>query len=420
MSIQKKSARAVIDRCLKAGVKIVAGGPLFTSEYEDFADVDHLVLNEAEITLPRFLEDLGRGTPGPLYTADGFADMRKTRIPLWELAEVNKYASMCVQYSRGCPFNCEFCNVTSLFGRKMRVKPEDQLLRELDILYERGWRGSVFVVDDNFIGNKPHLKTHILPALTDWLEKRKYPFSFLTQCSINLVDDEALMEQMVRAGFDTIFIGIETPHEKSLAECGKFHNNNRDLIECVKKIQKSGLQVQGGFIVGFDSDPHAIFDRLITFIQKSGIVTAMVGLLNAPKGTRLYQRLVQENRLVKEFTGDNTDLSINFIPKMNVDELIAGYRKVVQAIYSPKNYYERVKTLVRNLRPFGKRRYPISFRYMTAFFKSLWLLGVCEKGRLHYWKLLAWSLFRRPRLLPHVVAFAIQGFHFRKIFHVEL
>lgn len=420
MSIQKKSADAVIERCKRLGARIVAGGPHFTSEHEQYAHVDHLVLNEAEITLPRFLEDLAKGSAGHLYKADGWSDMAETPIPRWELLDTEKYASMAVQYSRGCPFNCEFCNVTSLFGHAMRTKSEEQLLAELDSLHARGWKGAVFVVDDNFIGNKAHLKKKILPALSGWMAKRKHPFSFLTQGSINLADDEALMEQMTGAGFETIFIGIETPNEESLVECGKFHNNNRDLIECVKKIQKSGLQVQGGFILGFDSDPQAIFDRLIAFIQKSGIVTAMVGLLNAPKGTKLYHRLVEENRLTQEFTGDNTDQSINFIPKMSMEELLNGYKKVVQAIYSPKNYYERVKTLVRNLNPRGKKGYPLQLRYLTAFFKSLWVMGIREKGRLHYWKLLLWSIFRRPRLFPHVVAFTIHGFHFRKIFHVDL
>lgn len=416
MSVQKESVKKVIARCKKLGVKIVAGGPLFTSEYEDFKGVDHLVLNEAEITLPLFIEDLKNGCPKHIYTSNQWADLEKTPIPLWELIEMKKYSSMCIQYSRGCPFNCEFCDVTLLFGRKIRLKTKDQILAELESLYSRGWRDRVFIVDDNFIGNKEILKREILPAMIKWLEKRKYSFFFNTQVSINLADDEELMQIMVQAGFDTVFVGIETPHEESLVECSKSQNKNRDLVACVQKIQRAGLQVQGGFIVGFDSDPLSIFERLIAFIQKSGIVTAMVGLLNAPRGTRLHQRLKKENRLLNDISGDNTDLSINFIPKMNYEALINGYKRVVRTIYSPRHYYERILTLLRNFKPSQKNKFRLHFYHLGAFLKSIWLLGIKGKGRVYYWKLVFWSLFRRPQLLPLAVTFAIYGFHFRKIF----
>jgi len=416
MSIQKESVKRVIAKCKRLGAKIVAGGSLFTTGYKDFEDVDHLILNEAEITLPPFLKDLEEGNPKHIYTSDKWADIKKTPIPLWELTDMKKYASMCIQYSRGCPFNCEFCDVTLLFGHKVRIKTKDQILAELENLYLRGWRSGVFIVDDNFIGNKRELKKEVLPAMIDWMKKRKHPFSFTTQVSINLSDDEELMQLMVQAGFNAVFVGIETPNEESLAECGKFQNINRDLIACVKKIQRFGLQVQGGFIVGFDSDPLSIFERLIAFIQKSGIVTAMVGLLNAPRGTRLYQRLVKEDRLLKDVSGDNTDLSINFIPKMNYEALISGYKRVLRTIYSPKHYYERIQTLLRNFKPLQKKKYQFHLCYLKAFVKSIWLLGIRGKGRIYYWKLLFWSLFKRPQLFPLAVTFAIYGFHFRKIF----
>jgi radical SAM superfamily enzyme YgiQ (UPF0313 family) len=329
MSIQKESVKKIITKCKKLGAKIVAGGPLFTSGYEDFEEVDHFILNEAEITLPLFLKDLKSGHPKHIYTSDQWVDIKKTPVPLWGLANINKYASMCIQYSRGCPFNCDFCDVTFLFGHKMRLKTKDQILAELESLYLREWRGGVFIVDDNFIGNKRELKVKVLPAMINWMEKRKYPFTFTTQASINLSDDEELIRLMVRAGFGSVFVGIETPNEESLAECGKLQNKNRDLIACVKKIQKFGLIVSGGFIVGFDNDTPSIFESMIEFVQKSGIVSAMVGLLNAPRGTKLYQRLAKENRLLKEATGDNTDLSINFIPKMNYKALIDGYKRVL-------------------------------------------------------------------------------------------
>jgi radical SAM superfamily enzyme YgiQ (UPF0313 family) len=416
MSIQRESVEKVIAKCKRLGAKIVAGGPLFTTEYEDFEDVDHLVLNEAEVTLPSFLEDLKEGHPKHIYTSDQWPDIKKTPIPLWELVNMKKYASMCIQYSRGCPFNCEFCDVTSLFGHKMRIKTKDQILVELETLYSQGWRGGVFIVDDNFIGNKGKLKKEVLTTMIDWMEKRKYPFSFSTQASINLSDDEELMKMMVQAGFDSVFVGIETPYEESLAECGKIENKNRDLISCIKKIQKFGLEVQGGFIVGFDSDPFSIFERLIAFIQKSGIVTAMVGLLNAPRGTKLYHRLVKENRLLKNISGDNTDLSINFIPKMNYGSLIEGYKKILRTIYSPKQYYERVLTLFRNFEPLQRKKSQFRLYHLGAFLKSIWFLGIRGKGRIYYWKLLFWTLFWRQQLFPLAVTYSIYGFHFRKIF----
>jgi radical SAM superfamily enzyme YgiQ (UPF0313 family) len=274
----------------------VAGGPLFTTEYEAFGEVDHLVLNEAEITLPLFLEDFRNGCAGRIYNTDQWADIGNTPIPLWGLVNMKHYATINIQYSRGCPYNCEFCDITLLCGRTPRTKGKEQILSELESVYAHGFRGGVFFVDDNFIGNKNKLKEEILPAIAGWMEKRRHPFSFETQTSIELSDHEGLMQLMVRAGFDIVFVGIETPNEQSLAECNKFQNKNRDLLASVRKIQKSGLEVQAGFIVGFDSDPLTIFDTQIRFIQTSGVVTAMVGLLNALPRTQLYERLERDLR----------------------------------------------------------------------------------------------------------------------------
>jgi radical SAM superfamily enzyme YgiQ (UPF0313 family) len=420
MSVQKESVRAVIGRCKEAGVRIVGGGPLFTTEYEAFDDVDHLVLNEAEITLPRFLEDLHNGGAGHLYTSDEWADIRKTPIPLWELANMKLYASLNIQYSRGCPFNCEFCDITLLCGRVPRTKDKDQIVRELDSVYMTGFRGAVFFVDDNFIGNKKKLKEEILPVIADWMERRKHPFAFNTQASIELSDHEDLLQLMVKAGFDVVFVGIETPHEQSLAECSKFQNKNRDLLASVRRIQRSGLEVQGGFIVGFDNDPLTIFDTQIRFIQTSGVVTAMVGLLNALPRTRLYERLEQEHRLLKDTTGDNTDFSINFIPKMNYDLLISGYKKVVTTLYSPAQYYERVRTFLGEYMTPQKKKFQLRLNHFAALFRSMIVLGIIGKERFHYWRLLLWTAFRRPRLLPQAVTLAIYGFHFRKIVEKHL
>lgn len=415
MFVQRNSARQVIDKCKNLGTKVVVGGPLFTSVPEYYVDADHLVLNEAEITLPLFLSDLENEDAGRMYRTRKRADMTETPIPLWELIQIEKYAVMPIQYSRGCPFDCEFCDVTALFGHQMRTKTKEQMLAELDTLYSMGWRGRVFIVDDNFIANKAKLKTEILPAIIEWGKQHKYPFAFNTQASINLADDEELMSLMTRAGFDCVFIGIETPSQESLDECNKVQNKGRDMVACIKKIQAAGMEVQGGFIVGFDSDTAAIFESLIGFIQQSGVVTAMIGLLNAPRGTKLYKRLMAENRLITDSSGDNTDMSMNFVPKMNLEELLEGYRKVTSTLYSPKKYYDRVLILLRNYKPISTAKIRFSPMYVRAFLRSVWRLGVIDRGRLQYWKLMIWSL-RNPRHFHLAVRLTIYGYHFRKTF----
>ncbi len=415
MVVQQNSVKEVITRCKKLDTGIVAGGPLFTTGYEEFDGVDHFVLGEAEVTLPPFLKDLEKGCARHLYTSNERPDISKTPIPLWPLINMKHYSSMNVQYSRGCPFNCEFCDIILLNGHKPRTKDKKQVLAELEALYYRGWRGGVFIVDDNFIGNKKKLKLEILPAIIEWRKEKKYPFVLSTEASINLADDEELMRLMVRAGFNAVFVGIETPNEESLVECAKLQNQNRDLVASVKKIQSYGLEVQGGFIVGFDSDPISIFKNQISFIQKSGIVTAMVGLLNAPLGTRLHQRLKKENRLLKDFTGDNTDCSLNFIPKMDRETLINGYKHILDTIYSPGHYYERVKTFLKEYKPRGEIAGRLQFYHLKAFVKSIWFLGIREKGRRYYWKLFLSTLLKQPRKFPLAISLSVYGYHFRKV-----
>jgi len=415
MVVQRDSVLEVIGRCKRLGTRIVAGGPLFTTGYEEFDGVDHFVLGEAEVTLPLFLEGLEKGCAQPIYSSDTRPDISKTPIPLWSLINMKNYSSMSMQYSRGCPFDCEFCDIVMLNGHTPRTKDKEQLLAELDALYRRGWRGGVFIVDDNFIGNRKKLKLEILPAIIEWRKGKKYPFPLFTESSINLADDEELMKLMVAAGFNTVFIGIETPNEESLVECAKSQNQNRDLVASIKKIQNYGLEVQGGFIVGFDSDPLSIFKSQISFIQKSGIVTAMVGLLSAPPGTRLFQRLKKENRLTKDFTGNNTDCSLNFIPKMNHDTLINGYKHILNTIYSPRQYYERVKTFLREYKPRRGTARRLQSHHIRAFFKSIWFLGIREKGRRYYWKLFLSTLLKQPRKFPISISLSIYGYHFRKV-----
>ena len=415
MVVQQNSVRELISRCKKLETKLVAGGPLFTTAGEEFEGVDHFILGEAEAILPSFLEDLERGCAQHIYSSNERPDITKTPIPLWSLIDNKKYSTMSVQYSRGCPFNCEFCDIIVRNGNKPRTKAKDQILAELDALFDWGWRGGVFFVDDNFIGNKRKLKSVVLPAIIAWMKAKKYPFALSTEASINLADDEELMQLMVEAGFHTVFVGIETPNEESLVECNKSQNQNRDLVASVKKIQNHGLEVQGGFIVGFDSDPISIFKSQISFIQKSGIVTAMVGLLNAPVGTRLHQRLKEENRLLKDMTGDNTDCSLNFIPKMNYETLVDGYKQVINTIYSPKDFYERVKTFLKEYRPQRERRDRIQFYQIRAFIRSMWILGVKERGRSYYWRLFISSLLKYPRTFPLCMSLAVYGYHFRKV-----
>lgn len=418
MVVQRKSAQQIIAQCKEAGVKVVAGGPLFTMEYEEFPEVNYFVLNEAELTLPPFLADLARGEPQRIYQSSEFPDIRQTPAPLWHLAELDRYEAMAIQFSRGCPFHCDFCNITSLFGHRPRTKTASQIIAELDSLYALGWRRNIFFVDDNFIGNKRQIKSEILPALIEW-RKGKVGVPFQTEVSINLADDDELIELMVEAGFNTVFVGIETPNLDSLAECSKSQNQNRDLVESVRRLQTAGMQVQGGFIVGFDSDTPSIFQQQIEFIQKSRIVTAMVGLLQAPLGTPLFERLRREGRILSGFTGDNVDGLTNILPKMDLHVLQEGYRHVLDSLYSPKDYYQRVINFLREYR-LPKVSVPIDFSQVMAFLRSIYRLGIRGAERVYYWRLFFWTLFHRPKLFPTAITLAIYGFHFRKVVELHI
>ncbi|MBN1416819.1 MAG: B12-binding domain-containing radical SAM protein [Bacteroidales bacterium] len=416
MYIQKESVNLIIDECKTHNTKIVAGGPLFTQDYKSYPQIDHFVLNEAEITLPQFLNDLHAGHPQKLYKTAEYADITHTPIPDYHLLSRKDYAFMNIQVSRGCPYACDFCEITTLLGHKVRMKKKEQIINELEKLYKLNWRGSVLIVDDNFIGNKNVIKNSLLPVIKDWMQAHQYPFVFNTETSINLADDEELMSLMVQAGFNSTFVGIETPDENSLHECNKNQNVNRDLLQSVIKIQKAGMHVSGGFIVGFDSDTPSVFQRQIDFIQKSGIVSAMVGLLNAPKNTRLYKRLEVENRLTTEATGNNTDYSMNFIPKMNQSELIKGYKEIIHNIYATKPYYKRIRQLLLNYNRFKYRQTKINFSLLGAFFKSVYIIGFLNRGRSEYWKLLLWTLFNRPGSIVDAITYTVYGYHYQMVY----
>ena len=417
MLVQKESAWEVIKRVKTSGKPIVAGGPLFTTGWEEFAgDVDHLVLGEAEENLYEFLSDLNSGKAKNIYEVTKFPDIHKSVTPQWNLINKKYYNSMCLQISRGCPFNCEFCDIVRLNGRLPRVKTKAQVINELEALYNWGWRGGVFFVDDNFIGNKVELEKEILPAIIDWQRKRHQPFLFNTQVSIDLADKPELIKLMVEAGVTTLFIGIESPDDKSLEECSKFQNKNRDLVSSIKKLQNAGFEIQGGFIVGFDNDKPSIFKNQIEFIQKSGIVTAMVGLLSALPKTKLYQRLKDTGRLVNESSGSNTDMDLNFKPKMDKNILIEGYKNITSTIYSPKEYYQRVKTFLKEFKPPFRKTPNFGMYHIRALFSSLWLSGVKYEGQRYYWALLLWSLFRRPSGIPYIIGSSIMGLHYSKLY----
>ncbi len=422
MAVQRQSVDGILARCREAGRTVVAGGPLFTAQPEQFGAATHLILNEAELTLPPFLKDLAAGCAQPVYRTAEFADLRQTPIPRWDLVRLGRYQSMPVQYSRGCPFDCEFCDVTAQLGHRPRTKRAGQIIAELDRLYALGWRGGVFFVDDNLIGNKRSLKSELLPALIAWRKGRRgMPFG--TQASINLADDARLMRMMTQAGFDTVFVGIETPSESGLAECSKKQNLNRDLVADTQRLQRAGLQVQGGFILGFDSDSTSTPQRVAEFIQRSGIVTAMVGLLQALPGTRLYERMAQAGRLVRGGSGDNVDGTTNIVPLVGSEMLRQAYKELLERLYAPKAYYQRVRMLLREYRPPKiKARVDLGFlrQQALACARSVVRLGIVGRERIEYWKLVVWTLFRRPKLLPMAVTLAIYGYHFRMITELHI
>ena len=291
-------------------------------------------------------------------------------------------------------------------------------MEELETIYQTGFRGNVFFVDDNFIGNRYHLKRELLPAISRWNESHRFPFSFTTEASINLADDPELLKQVANAGFNRVFIGIESPDEESLKECDKKLNLERDMMESVREIQSAGIEVTAGFIVGFDHDTTAGFQNQVDFIQRSGIMTAMVGLLNAPTRTRLYHRLKREGRIIGNYEGDNTNYSMNFVPKMNKETLLSGYQTILTGIYSSKPYYYRLKRFLQEFEPaarFGRR---LTFESIMALFRSMLYIGILGSDRTYYWKLLLWSLVRRPQVFPLAVTHSIYGYHFRKVFRI--
>jgi radical SAM superfamily enzyme YgiQ (UPF0313 family) len=412
MLVQKEATLKVLQRCREHGVRTVVGGPMAGTvpELRPLADV--LVIGEAEDLIGPLTRALEEDTPEPEYRVLDLPSLDKTPRPALELINPKYYSGMAIQFSRGCPFNCEFCDIIELFGRKPRTKTVQQILSELDQLYEMKWRGSVFLVDDNFIGNKKLVK-ELLPAIAEWNNSHKRPFAFYTEASVNLADDKELLELMRDAGFFRVFLGIETPDEAGLKLAQKYQNTKRSLLDCVKRIQRYGMEVMAGFIVGFDSDTDDVFDRQVEFIQESAIPLAMVGLLQALPGTQLYRRLVREGRLLADGSGNNMELALNFMPKMDPKRLVEGYRSILKRIYDYDAYYERARTFLSRYRP--AHNYERTFSDYKAFVNSLWKQGVFGEARAKYWKFLFDAATRYRHAFGTAVTLAIMEYHLQAI-----
>ena len=415
MLVQEDSLRDVVRRAKASGKRVVIGGPYITTTIHDLPEADHIFLGEAETTLPQFIEDLARGEAKRSYQAPERPPLSATPLAHFELANMKRYSAMSVQYSRGCPFSCEFCDIIEIYGRVPRTKSIQQMLAEFQALYDLNWRGTLFVVDDNFIGNKKNVRT-LLPALAKWQKERGYPFSLLTEASLNLADDEALLASMRDAGFHRVFIGIETPVAESLQEAQKPQNRG-DLLGSVKKIQSYGMEVMAGFIVGFDNDPLDIFERQIDFIRKSAIPLAMVGLLNALPDTQLWRRLEREGRLLgNDATGNNTVCSLNFKTIMDPALLIQGYQRIMQTIYSPREYYERaLVSMKRTATEFVERPHYNALNAMTSFTRILIRLGVFDRERKEFWRFFTKTLLKHRNRFAESMRLAAMGYHFRKL-----
>lgn len=414
MIVQRDSVQKIIKQVKTLGGFIVAGGPLFSSLYNDYPDIDCFVLNEGEITIPLFLQDYENGKVKHIYKSSVKPDISKSPIPDWSLINSNDYASMPIQVSRGCPFSCDFCDIIVMNGRIPRIKDADQVIAELDAIYNTGWRSGVFIVDDNFVGNRKKVKI-ILNEIALWMKKHNRPFTLSTEASITVADDIEIINLLKESNFSGVFVGIETPEEESLKSCGKYQNTGKDLKEKVKFLQRNGLEVKGGFIIGFDTDTLNTFNKMIEFIQNSGIVTAMVGLLHALPMTKLYKRLKKEGRILNAATGNNTDATLNFIPVINKEILIDGYKKILSTIYNPKNYYNRIITYLNEYKEFATGT-KLSFSLkVSAISKSLWLMGVTEKGKLYFWKMFFWTLLHKPKMISEAITQSIYGYHFRTV-----
>lgn len=412
MLVQKENLLTILARCRARGLRTVVGGPIASGFAELDRYADHVVVGEAEDLISPLADDLQEGVAKPRYKAEEMPPLSRSPVPDLSLINPRHYSSMAIQYSRGCPFNCEFCDIIEIYGRKPRTKSVAQVTDELEQLYRRKWKGSVFLVDDNFIGNKKNVK-ELLPALAEWNARHRRPFTFFTEASVNLADDAELLSLMRDAGFIRVFLGIETPVEASLQEAHKFQNTRRSLLDSVRCIQQYGIEVMAGFIVGFDSDPEDVFDRQVEFIRESAIPVAMVGLLQALPGTQLYRRLLGEGRILRLANGNNIECNLSFLPKMTSQGLLDGYRSILQRIYAPDAYYERVRRFLTLYHPSNRVRR--SLADYKAFCRSIVRQGLFGKARASYWRFLIGAATRHRHTFGTAVTLAIMGHHFSTV-----
>jgi radical SAM superfamily enzyme YgiQ (UPF0313 family) len=438
MIVQQESFEVAVKRANQFGIPVVAGGPYPSTAYPELIGVDHFVIGEAEPILDIFWADFCAGKAKKAYAmpvkqaefdalrahfgqdlyveqARERPDINATPIPRFDLLNRKKYRAMSIQASRGCPIGCEFCDIWRRFGRQPRFKNAARITAELDELYRLKWKGSVFIVDDNFIGNKKRAK-ELLAAIADWQKEHGYPFLFFTEGTLTLADDEELLEGFQNSNFDMIFIGIETPAEESLKETRKHINIKGSVAEKVEKIQRRGIQVTSGFILGFDHDPDDIADRMIEFIQQLGIPVAMVGLLQALPETDLYDRLQREGRLLSQASGNNTHaFQTNFRTTRPAEAVSADYQKILQAIYPPdlKSYFERCAILIKRWKN-PCHSSPISWNEVRAFFSYIGVIPF-KAYRWNAFKFLVKTLWYSPTFFVEAVSLGVQGHHFREI-----
>lgn len=421
MNVQEESVGEIIKQCKDVGVKIVAGGTLFTHEHYRFPAVDHFVLNEAEITLPLFLTDLEKGELKHIYKTSEFADVTTSPLPAFDLIDKSDYLYDIIQYSRGCPYMCDFCDVTALLGRRPRTKTAEQIIEELDAINDDGHTQLVLFADDNLIGNKRILKAELLPALIEWRKKTQPSFYFATQLTVNLADDEELMQKLIDAGFRHIFIGIETPSEESLKVSHKTQNLKKNLLTTIHHIHSKGFIISGGFIVGFDTDDASIFKRQVQFIQESGIPLPIVNILKAPPGTDLYKRMRIEQRLSKPFAFTEGDT--NIIPVMDPVELYDGFIDVIDSIYTPEGSYQRLRKFFETY-SFPKNTLKIKEKLSWAQVKMalliMYRLGVVDSNRKYFWKMISWSLFNNRKMMDKAFFYSIMIYQMNETYKTIL
>ncbi|MEN9231151.1 MAG: B12-binding domain-containing radical SAM protein [Thermostichus sp. DG02_5_bins_236] len=420
MLVQKQDFHALIRKGVALGKKVAVGGPYPTSVPQDALDsgAHYLVLDEGEITIPAFVAALNAGQPSGVFRANEKPDVTQSPIPRFDLLRMDQYFMMSVQFSRGCPFNCEFCDIISLYGRKPRTKEPAQMLAELQCLYDLGWRGSAFVVDDNFIGNKRNVK-RFLQELIPWMKEHDYPFTFMTEASVNLAEDDELLSLMVEAGFYSVFLGIETPDQDSLQITQKHQNTRHPLVEACRKINDAGLLIYAGFILGFDGERSGAGERIQAFVEQTSIPQPMLGILQALPNTQLWNRLQAEQRLVEGIgvteVGDQNTL-MNFIPTRSLAEIAREYVEGFWRLYEPKRYLSRCLRQCLNIGTQNRRQQTMKLplhKGLHLITQLIWQQGIRRPEiRSQFWRQLWIILQQKPCLLNMYLSLCAAGEHF--------